>query len=85
MTASPDYDTALSALRNHVENLAAWLAIWEARKEPDAFARRCASDAVAAIDAMLRDLYLIRARLISETRAADDDLVGGCGDAEGCP
>lgn len=52
MTASP-YDAPLSDLREHAENLGAWLAIWEARKEPDALARRCASDAV---DAMLRDI-----------------------------
>jgi len=69
--ASP-YDDALSALRNHVEDVAAWLAIWEARSEPDAHARRCVSDAVDAIDAMLRDLYLVRGRLIPEIRASDD-------------
>ena len=71
MTASP-YDGPLSALRNHVENLGAWLAIWEHRSEPDAFARRCASDAVDAIDNMLRDLYMVRGRLTSEIRQADD-------------
>lgn len=57
MTASP-YDAPLSALRGHVDDLATWLAIWENRSEPDAHARRCTSDAV---DAMLRDLYLIGA------------------------
>ena len=71
MTASP-YDEPLSAIREHVEDLATWLAIWEHRTEPDAFARRCASDAVDAIDAMLRDLYLVRGRLTSEIRQADD-------------
>jgi len=71
MTASP-YDAPLSAIREHAEDLGAWLAIWENRKEPDAFARRCASDAVDAIDAMLRDLYLVRGRLTSEIRQADD-------------
>ena len=45
MTASP-YDNPLSALREHVDDLAVWLAIWEARREPDAHARRCASDPV---------------------------------------
>ena len=43
MTGNPY--ASLSALRGHVENTAAWLAIWEARNEPDAHARRCASDA----------------------------------------
>jgi hypothetical protein len=71
VTASP-YDQSLSGLREHVENLATWLAIWEARKEPDAFARRCASDAVDAIDGALRDLYLIRGQLTAEVRQADD-------------
>jgi hypothetical protein len=66
------YDQPLSAIREHVENLAIWLAVWEHRKEPDAFARRCASDAVDAIDAMLRDLYLVRGRLTAEIRQADD-------------
>ncbi len=63
VTASP-YDAALSALRPHVEDLAAWLAVWEARHEPDAHARRCASDAVDAVDAMLRDLHQVRARAV---------------------
>lgn len=49
MTASP-YDESLSALRGNVENLAIWLVIWSARNEPDARARRCASDAVKPVD-----------------------------------
>jgi len=72
VSASPDYDAPLSALLEHAENLGAWLGIWENRREPDAFARRCASDAVDAIDAMLRDLYLIRGRLTAEIRQDDD-------------
>jgi hypothetical protein len=59
------YDAPLSVILEHAENLGTWLAIWEGRKEPDAFARRCASDAVDAIDAMLRDLYLVRGRRAS--------------------
>ena len=70
MSASP-YDAPLSAIRSHVENTAVWLAIWEARREPDAHARRCASDAVDAIDAMLRELHAIRQLLISEVQQAD--------------
>ena len=76
MTASrPDaYDAPLSALRGHVDDLGAWLAIRSARDDgrPDAHARRCASDAVDAVDAMLRDLHLVRARLVGEIRASDD-------------
>ena len=71
MTGNP-YDASLSALRGHVETTAAWLAIWEARNEPDAHARRCASDAVDAIDGALTGLHKIRARLITEIRASDD-------------
>ena len=66
------YDGPLSALRGHVEDLGAWLAIWEGRREPDAHARRCASDAVDAIDAMLRELHGLRARLAGEIRTSDD-------------
>lgn len=66
------YDNPLSALRSHVENMAAWLAIWEARREPDAHARRCATEAVDAIDDALSELHQIRARLISEIRVSDD-------------
>jgi hypothetical protein len=41
MTASPGpYDAPLSAILEHLENLDAWLAIWENRKEPEAHARR---------------------------------------------
>ena len=71
MTASP-YDAPLSTIRDAVENTAAWLAIWEARNEPDAHARRCASDAVDAVDAMLAELHRLRTRLISDIRASDD-------------
>jgi hypothetical protein len=73
--SGPDaYGAALSALRSHVEDLGAWLAIWLARDDskPDAHARRCASDAVDAIDAALAELYGIRARLIPYIRASDD-------------
>ena len=63
------YDGPLSALRNHVDDLGAWLAIWEGRREPDAHARRCASDAV---DAALRELHEMRDRLTGEISASDD-------------
>jgi hypothetical protein len=66
------YDAPLSALREHVENLGAWIAVWQARNEPDAHARRCANDAMDAIDVMLRELHAVRARLTGEIRQADD-------------
>ena len=70
MTASP-YDSPFSALREHVENLAVWIAVWEARNKPDAHARRCAGNAVDAIDSALSDLYAVRQQLIGEVREAD--------------
>lgn len=66
------YDKPLSEIREHVEDLAVALAIWENRKEPDAQARRCVSDAVDAIDSMLCTLYGVRAQLVAEIRQADD-------------
>jgi hypothetical protein len=66
------YDGPLSALCGNVESLGVWIAIWEARNEPDAHARRCASDAVDAVDAMLQALHAIRASLVSEIRVSDD-------------
>lgn len=70
----PDpWDAALSVIRASVDDLGAWLAIWEHRAEPDAHARRCANDAIDAIDAALAGLHGIRARLVSETRQADDE------------
>jgi hypothetical protein len=65
------YDSALSALRNNVEDLAIRIAIWEGRREPDAHARRCASDAVDAIDGAIKELHQIRQQLISEVQQAD--------------
>lgn len=73
MTPRPDpWDADLSALHTAVDNLGPWLAIWQARREPDAHARRCAADAVAAADAALAALYRIRAGLVTQVRRADD-------------
>ncbi len=74
MSPQDGYDAPLSALRNHVEDLAADLAIWQARDDgkPDAHARRAANDAVDAIDAAIKELHQIRARLITEVRVSDD-------------
>ena len=70
---APDrWDADLSVVLGCAENIGPWLAIWTARTEPDASARTCASNAIASIDAMLCALHRIRARLISETRQADD-------------
>jgi hypothetical protein len=67
------YD-AVSQILDQAGSLGAWLGIWEARRQdgPDAHARRCAADAMGAIDAMLAELHALRSRLVSEIRAADD-------------
>jgi hypothetical protein len=66
------YDAPLSAIRDHVENAATWLGIWCNRTEPDAHARRCANDAVDAIDSAIGHLHKVRRELLSEIREADD-------------
>ncbi len=72
-TSRDPYDDALTALRNHVDDVAIWLAIWSARDDgkPEPHARRCAGDAVKAVDSMLGHLYGIRAQLVSEIRDSD--------------
>jgi hypothetical protein len=70
---APDpFDADLAAVHTAADNLGPWLAIWQARREPDAHARRCASDAIGAADTALAALHRLRARLITETRQADD-------------
>jgi hypothetical protein len=68
------YDDTVSALRSHADQLGVSLAIWSARDDgkPDAHARRCANDALDAIDAALRALHQVRQRLTDEIRASDD-------------
>ena len=69
----PDpFDAGLSAARTAVDDIGVWVAIWLYRAEPDAFARRCASDAIDAIDTGLAALHRIRGQLICEVREADD-------------
>jgi hypothetical protein len=74
VTGQDAYDGPLSALRGHVEDLAVALAIWSARDDgrPDAHARRCASHAVGAVDAMISELHSVRSQLMAEIRASDD-------------
>jgi hypothetical protein len=68
------YDQPLSAVRANLDDLALWLAIWSARDDSriEPHARRCASDAVNAIDTMIAELHGIRGQLIPEIRASDD-------------
>jgi hypothetical protein len=73
-TAATDYTDAVAAVRNHADELGIWLGIWSYHDDdkPDALARRCAGDAVRAIDAAIAQLHGIRARLIPEIRTSDD-------------
>jgi hypothetical protein len=69
----PDgFDADLSVTRAAVDDIGVWRAIWDARREPDAFARRCAADAIDAIDTALAALHRIRAEWVSQVRQADD-------------
>jgi hypothetical protein len=67
-----DLDADLSVILDRAESIPAWVAIWQARTEPDAHARRCASDAIAAADDLLAATHRIRARLVGQVREADD-------------
>jgi hypothetical protein len=73
VTASP-YDAPLSILHDSVEDLAVAVAIWETRDDtkPQPEVRQAANTAIDAIDAQMRELYLMRARLVGEIREADD-------------
>ena len=68
------YDSALSALRGHLGELEAALALWatldDTKAQPGV--RQAANDAVDAIDGALRELHGLRSRLVSEIRTADD-------------
>jgi hypothetical protein len=67
----PDLDADLSVILDRAESIPAWVAIWQARTEPDAHARRCVSDAIAAADELLAATHRIRARLVDEAAEAD--------------
>ena len=60
-------------LRDRTSVLGVALAQWADGNaaQDKAAARRAASAAVDAIDALLRDLYLLRGRLVQEIRQAD--------------
>ena len=63
----------IAGLRERTGILSVALVRWADRgAAPDkAAARRAASTAVDAIDALLRDLYALRGRLVRELRQAD--------------
>jgi hypothetical protein len=78
---NPDpFDADLSAARDAVDNIGAWLTIWSYRREPDAHARRCASDAIGAADTAIAALHRIRAQLVTQVRQADDRAAARAGE-----
>jgi hypothetical protein len=66
----------MTSLRDRTGVLSVALAQWADgdAAQDKAAARRAASAAVDAIDALLRDLYLLRGHLVQETRQADGTL-----------
>ena len=66
------YDAPLSEIRDRVDDLGVSLGIWCNRSEPDAHARRAASDAVDAVDAAIGHLHKVRRELVADIREADD-------------
>jgi hypothetical protein len=64
----------VASLRDHTGILSAALEQWAGpATAPDkATARRAVGTALDAIDAVLRDLYLLRGRLVQEIRQADN-------------
>lgn len=64
----------IASIREHVEDLSVAVAHWASRDDTKdrAAARRAASTAVDAIDALLRELHQVRSRTITEARRWDD-------------
>ena len=60
------YDALLSEIRDRVDDLGVSLGIWCNRSEPDAHARRAASDAA------IGHLHKVRRELVADIREADD-------------
>jgi hypothetical protein len=72
----PDLDADLSVILDSAENIGPRVAIWQTETGPrSAHARRAAADAITAADDLLAATYRVRARLITETRRADDELL----------
>jgi len=66
----------MTSMRERTSVLGAALAQWADRStaKDQAAARRAGHTAVDAIDALLRDLFVLRGRLVQELRQADDTL-----------
>ena len=73
MTGRQPYDVH-ARLYDPLGVLAIKLGQWEDRDDgkPQPEVRRAANDAMDEIDRMLRELYAMRSRLVTEIRASDD-------------
>ena len=62
-----------TSLRDRIDVLCSALAQWAERDtaQDAAAARRAGTTALDAVDALVRDLYLLRGRLVQEARQAD--------------
>jgi hypothetical protein len=65
---------AVQAISEHTATLAHTLTLWAVRDDtrPQPEVRRAANTAMDMLDAMLAEIYPLRARLVSEIRASDD-------------
>jgi hypothetical protein len=73
----PGYEAAVAAVRANIDDLSLYLAVWLSRADAclEPHARRCASDAVNAIDVIITELHGIRGHLIPEMAAADREAL----------
>lgn len=62
-------------IRDYADDIGAYLAIWAMRDGSTGtpLQRGAANDAMTAIDALTRELYAVRSRLVGEIRAYDDE------------
>lgn len=74
MTESPDQPIDARQVAEHVAALNVALAIWAGRDDtvPQPEVRLAAADAVADIDAAVRELHRLRSELVGEIRRSDD-------------
>ncbi len=62
----------MDEIQGHVKVLGVALSVWRDRATQGIGTRRAATDAVESVDALLRGLHEMRARLVSEVRSYDD-------------
>ena len=72
------YPQCLDTIRRQLADATMGIQAWLLRRYDDGPGpRRAATEAVLAIDTVLVQLHVIRAQLVSETRAYDDAVLAG--------